>query len=264
MRICFGLGFAVFFLFSGSSVRAEAWFEDRERGWFWYEMLAGKNAVSPETAPQAILRIRKKGEDLFAKAILFPTRGNVREYMEHQKKVFERSERFSHVWSRVLWEDPSLDASVKNPVSATGSQISRNIRRERENRAMEQVSRKGQIVFFFRSDCPFCHGQAEVLKMLEKRYGIGVMAASIDSKGLAPHYLNYEDGTVQAENLGVESVPALFLFVPDTAQVISVGAGYLTLSEIKRRLLIIGEELFDKTENPDSLNSFAEIEKEWR
>ncbi len=248
---------AVFFLFPAPSAGAEAWFEDRERGWFWYEMPGEKKEISPETAPQAVLRIKKKGEELFAKAVLFPTGKNVREYMEHQKKVFERSERFSRVWSRVLWEKPSLDETVRNPVSAAGALISRNIRRESEDRAMARISKRAKIVFFFSSDCPFCRGQAEVLGTLEERYGIGVVSASVDSKGPAPLYSGFEDGAAQARNLGVESVPALFLFVPDTARIVSVGAGYLTLSEIRRRLLIIAEDVFDGTGDPTPVGPFA-------
>ena len=132
-------------------------------------------------------QIRKKGERLFETALLSPTRENVRAYMEHQKRVLERSEDASEqVWKRVLWETPALDATVDYPVSAAGAEISRNLQRSARDEVIERISRAGKLVFFFRSDCPFCRGQAEVIKTLERRHGIGVLPASLDGRGLYP------------------------------------------------------------------------------
>ena len=108
---------------------------------------------------------------------------------------------------------------------------------------IERISRVGKLVFFFRSDCPFCRGQAEIIKTLERRHGIGVLAASLDGRGLHPLYPRFVDGAAQAARLGVERVPALFLFVPSRAKIVRIGTGYLTLGEIRQRLHVVGEEV---------------------
>lgn len=238
---------AVLFVFSTEPpALGERYFDQRERGWFWYEPLSlRKDGTRPGNPERRITveQIRKKGKRLFETALLFPTRENVRAYMEHQKRVLERSEEFAQVWKRVLWETPALDATVDYPVSAAGAEISRNLQRSARNQVIEKISRVGKLVFFFRSDCPFCRGQAEVVKTLERRHGIGVLAASLDGRGLHPLYPHFVDGAAQAARLGVERVPALFLFVPSQRKIVRIGTGYLTLGEIRQRLHVVGEEV---------------------
>ena len=236
-----------FFVFpAGHPALCEPYFDQKERGWFWYEPFPepGDAAQAENRERQMTVKeIREKGEKLFETALLFPTRENVRAYMEHQKRVLERSEEFAQVWKRVLWETPALDAAVDYPVSAAGAEISRNLERSARDRVIERISRVGKLVFFFRSDCPFCRGQAEVIKTLERRHGIGVLAASLDGKGLHPLYPSFADGAAQAARLGVDRVPALFLFVPSRSKIVRIGTGYLTLGEIRRRLHVVGEEV---------------------
>jgi len=224
----------------------EPYFDQRERGWFWYEPFPAHKAAARRGNPEKQItaeKIREKGERLFETAVLFPTRENVRAYMEHQKRVLERSERFAQVWKRVLWETPALDTTVDHPVSAAGAEISRSLRKSAREGVIEKISRVAKLVFFFRSDCPFCRGQAEIIKTLERRHGIGVLAASLDGRGLYPLYPNFVKGGAQAARLGVEKVPALFLFVPSRSKIVRIGTGYLTLGEIRRRLHVVGEEV---------------------
>ncbi len=235
----------LFVLSAPRAAPAETYFDQRERGWFWYEAFPGRgDSPLPGNPGEKMTaeRIRKRGEELFEAALLSPTKKNVRAYMEHQKRVIERSERFARVWKRVLWESPALDSTVESPVSAAGAEISRSLRKTARDSVIGRISRAGKLVFFFRSDCPFCLGQAEVLRTLEERHGIGVLAASLDGRGLPPLYPRFKDGRAQAARLGVERVPALFLFVPSQRKIARVGTGYLTLGEIRRRLQVVGEE----------------------
>ena len=237
---------AVFFVFPAPpAALGETYFDQRERGWFWYETFPRrKSEERPGNPGERITAegIRKRGETLFEAAVVSPTRENVRAYMEHQKRVLERSEEFARVWKRVLWESPALDATVDDPVSAAGAEISRSLRKTARDGVIGEISRAGKLVFFFRSDCPFCRGQAEVLRTLERRHGIGVLAASLDGRGLHPLYPRFTDGAAQAARLGVGRVPALFLFVPSQKKIVRIGTGYLTLGEIRRRLHVVGRE----------------------
>lgn len=237
--------FVAFFVFSTvHAALAEPYFEQKERGWFWYEPAPAQGKRERRKDGRlTVEEIRKRGERLFETALLSPTKKNVRAYMEHQKKVLERSEQFAHIWKRVLWESPSLDETVDNPVSAAGAEISRNLRISARDSVIGKISRVGKLVFFFRSDCPFCRGQAEVVKTLERRHGIGVLPASLDGKGLHPLYPHFVSGAAQAARLGVRHVPTLFLFVPSQKKIVRIGTGYLTLGEIRKRLHVVGEEV---------------------
>lgn len=247
MRAIFLTLAAMFLVFlTAHPAPCKPYFDQEERGWFWYEVLPSRaDEARPGTSGRrlTVKEIRERGERLFEDALLSPTKENVREYMEHQKQVLERSEEFARVWKRVLWESPALDSTVDNPVSAAGAEISRNLRKTARDGVIGRISRVGKLVFFFRSDCPFCRGQAEIIKTLERRHGIGVLAASLDGKGLHPLYPHFVNGAAQAARLGVERVPALFLFVPSQRKIARIGTGYLTLGEIRRRLHVVGEEV---------------------
>jgi len=239
---------AAFFILSLEPIAlGEPYFDQKERGWFWYEPFPTQGEETQRGSRRdkhmTVKQIRERGEKLFEAALLSPTRENVRAYMEHQKRVLERSEEFARVWKRVLWESPALDSTVDNPVSVAGAEISRNLRKTARDGVIEKISRVGKLVFFFRSDCPFCRGQAEIIKTLERRHGIGVLAASLDGRGLHPLYPHFVNGAAQAARLGVERVPALFLFVPSQRKIVRIGTGYLTLGEIRRRLHVVGEEV---------------------
>lgn len=238
----------MFFVLSmGPAALGERYFEQSGRGWFWYEPFPAQGEKTRRGVRKdrrlTVKRIRERGEKLFETALLSPTKKNVKAYMEHQKRVLERSEEFARVWKRVLWESPALDSTVDNPVSAAGAEISKNIRKTARDEVIGRISRVGKLVFFFRSDCPFCRGQAEVIKTLERRHGIGVLAASLDGRGLHPLYPHFVNGAAQAARLGVRQVPALFLFVPSRAKIARIGTGYLTLGEIRQRLHVVGEEV---------------------
>lgn len=247
MRATFLTLAAMFLVFlTAHPAPCKPYFDQEERGWFWYEAFSSRaDEARPGTSGRklTVKEIRERGERLFEDALLSPTKENVREYMEHQKQVLERSEEFARVWKRVLWESPALDSTVDNPVSAAGAEISRNLRKTARDGVIGRISRVGKLVFFFRSDCPFCRGQAEIIKTLERRHGIGVLAASLDGKGLHPLYPHFVNGAAQAARLGVEQVPALFLFVPSQRKIARIGTGYLTLGEIRRRLHVVGEEV---------------------
>ena len=246
---------AAFFAFPAvHTALGEPYFDQRERGWFWYEPLPSRAAALRGGGGErrmTVKQIRERGERLFQTALLFPTKRNVRAYMEHQKRVLERSEEFARVWKRVLWETPALDAAVDYPVSAAGAEISRGILKNERDEVIGRISRIGKLVFFFRSDCPFCQGQAEVVKTLERRHGIGVLAASLDGRGLYPLYPGFVNGGAQAARLGVDRVPALFLFVPSRSKIARIGTGYLTLGEIRRRLQVVGEEILGTGRDTD-------------
>ena len=114
-----------------------------------------------------------------------------------------------------------------------------NVRKSNEllqkNIAMQDIAQKHGLIFFFRSDCPYCHAIAKVLKQLEYQYGVEVIAASIDGGGL-PEYPYFKDGRNLAESWGVSVVPALFIADKNTADHAPVGYGAMALEEIVDRM----------------------------
>jgi len=104
------------------------------------------------------------------------------------------------------------------------------------------VAHKAGILFFFRSDCPYCHIQAPLLAVLEKRFGFKVYAVSLDGKPMPGElYLDFHTDRGQANLLGVISTPALFLMKPPDG-LLPLSQGALSLDELTSRILQAAHE----------------------
>lgn len=100
---------------------------------------------------------------------------------------------------------------------------------------MNDISRGHGLVFFFRSDCPYCKQTARALKEIERRYGVEVVAATLDGAGL-PEYPQYRDGRNLGDKWGVTAVPALFIADKNTLEHAPVGYGVMSLEQIIARM----------------------------
>ena len=232
---------------------AAPFFSDRARGWFWYETAPAVPAAGTHTPPvippagpgaledprRALERIREELQIGLARALLDPTPERLRAYLSLNQRELRRAGDFATAWQRLLWNDPALDYRLLSPVD-DGAVAARNQARGlARDAAMADLARRHGLWFFFRSDCPICHRFAPVLRRFATRYGFQVTAVSMDG-GLLPGFPQSLPNRGAAERLGVRAVPALFLVDPQARQVKPVSQGYLSASELARRLLIIG------------------------
>ncbi|MEM4409839.1 MAG: conjugal transfer protein TraF [Candidatus Caldarchaeum sp.] len=224
------------------------YFDEHHRGWFWYEIIKELREkkvelpyVQPQTQTPTVEDIRKKGEELFNRAVLDPTPENVREYMAYQKLMLDRSQQFAEVWRSTLWENPQIDETVRHPTSSLGIQLATAEDKNSMREVITRLSQIGELIFFFTSTCPYCREESRLLKILEQNYSIGIMAVSLDGAGL-PGWGDYQVDRGQARNLGVTEVPALFLLVPPD-KVIRVSTGLVSYDELEKRLYLVGQQI---------------------
>jgi conjugal transfer pilus assembly protein TraF len=129
-----------------------------------------------------------------------------------------------------------------NP-SANFAQVElRQARTEAKRRTMESLARDFGIVFFFRSDCPYCKIQAPVLRMLSNTYGMEVLPVSLDGgplDGWPEARVDNGISMVVSGGRGVNVVPALYLVSRDTRQAVMLGSGVLAADEIVDRVHLL-------------------------
>ena len=106
---------------------------------------------------------------------------------------------------------------------------------EAKNTNMRALAKQHGIIFFFRSDCPYCHQYAPTLKLLSEMYGIEVLGVSIDGGGL-PEFPNPSDGRAVAQQSGIEKVPATFIASKKTGEKATIGFGVMSLQEVVDRI----------------------------
>lgn len=255
--VCFVIGSAAAAPASGGDVSpAASWWDqtpwgDPERGFNWYPDLRPDEPRKPD-APKAkpkkiqemttLDEVDKELKRLKGVAILNPTEANVHEYLVAQQWVMERSSVFADTARRVVWKNPDVDYNARSPVT-NAARFDDNLRRQRQVRAtVADLGREYGLLFVARSDCPYCHDQAPILKLFERNYHMPVMAISLDGGPIPSFPAARPDNGILATitgGEGVQTVPAVFLIKRQTNEAIPLGVGVIAADELAERIRVL-------------------------
>lgn len=183
----------------------------------------------------------KRREDL---AIMTPTNANIRDYLEANAYMLNKGSLFADQWRRVVWQNPDLDYAQKRPVNNTANRAYLDDREKKLDEYLASLSKAHGLIFFYRSDCPYCHAMAPTVQMLHQKYGIEVLFVSIDGKPLpGMNKLTVNRGQFEAllskHNLKEPRVPALFIGSKETGDTAPIGLGTMSLTEIAERIFVL-------------------------
>ncbi len=187
---------------------------------------------------KTIEELKKELQRLLDVANMNPTEENVKAYIDAAQYMADKSSEFSDVWRRVVWKNPELDYSLRRPVNNSAIRTYQASRTSDESRTLSDLAKKTGIFFFFRSDCPYCHQMAPTLKLLQSQYGMEIFPVSLDGKGL-PDFPRPRPDNGAATALGVTTVPAMFLGSKTTGNIMPIGFGTLSLTELVERIYIL-------------------------
>jgi conjugal transfer pilus assembly protein TraF len=195
------------------------------------------SASAPEIA--AFERLQRALEHRRTVAVMSPTEANVRRYMELEAQVVMQASRFADVAQRIAWSTPALDMTLQGrPVNALALDVFERDQQAQRGAHAAALARDHVLLFFFRSDCPYCHAFGPVLQAFEARYGIQVVPISIDGAGL-PAFRAFRRDNGIARTLNVTQVPTLFLAQPFVGTITPLGAGVLSESQLLERLAMV-------------------------
>lgn len=244
-----------------------SYFADKQRGWFWYEVLpepvrkieptlkaapaphvtetqkpAHPKPKSAEPQPLTSAWLKQNLEHYLNQAIYDPSPENVAAFYYLQRVMMDKAERFTHAARYVVMSDPQLDETVRRPVATYAANEANRQASVVAEQALKSIAAQAGILFFFRSDCPYCHVQAPILAMLENAYGFKIYPVSLDGLPMPNGFFSqFKHDQGQAALLGVEQTPALFLMKPPR-QIVPLAQGALSLEEITGRILLAAKE----------------------
>jgi len=234
---------------------AAYWLRNRE-GWFWYR---DPPAASPRPAPPApkpprelveFEAMQKRLEDLKRVAVMNPTDANLTAYMRYQRMVMNKSEHFAERWQRLVWTVPELDYGLNGrPTNAMAINVFDEQQRERQAQTIKSLAATHGLIFVFRGDCPHCHRFAPILKRFEQEFGFTVLAISMDGRAI-PEYPNARPDNGMAARLNATAVPALYLTAPATRQIVPVGFGVMSMTDLVERIAALAQDASAGTRQP--------------
>lgn len=226
------------------------WQQHRE-GWFWYRDPPPPAARPVQKAPATPARPRELAdfeamqqrlETLKRVAVMNPTDDNLMAYMRFQRMVMDRSQVFADRWQRLVWREPSLDYAYEGrPTNTLAIAAFDERQRDRDTAAVRQLAATHGLVFVFRSDCPFCHRFAPVLKRFAQTHGLTVLAVSLDG-GTLPEYPDARPDNGIAARLNARAVPALYLTQPSRREFRPVGFGLMSDTDLLERIAALARE----------------------
>ncbi len=241
--------------------RAQSADDGARRGWHFYDDPAAalvpvhgapvapvadpvKKAAPPDAPPEVALvdTMQKRLEELRKVAIVSPTDDNMLRYLRYERMVVEQASRFADAARRVSWQVPELDAAANGrPHNQSALKIYELNERQEQKSRLAGLARDHVLMFFFRSDCPYCHALAPVMAALERAHGIQVVPVSLDGAGLPQYPAPRADGGVAAR-MGVRQVPAVFLAEPGKGVIKPVAYGVVTGEELEQRIATLAAD----------------------
>jgi conjugal transfer pilus assembly protein TraF len=188
-----------------------------------------------KTAEQLRIELKRR-EDI---AVMSPTDSNIKNYLALWQMTQDKGAVFADSWRRVVWQNPELDYSLKRPTNNTAIKTYDDQRGKNEDDHLRALAKEHGLIFFYRSDCPYCHAMAPTIKMLGEKYGIDVLAVSVDDAPLLPEFPAFSDGRARAQAWGVERVPALFIGSKATGDHAAIGFGQMAFTDIVDRIFVL-------------------------
>jgi conjugal transfer pilus assembly protein TraF len=186
--------------------------------------------------------MQRRLEDLKRIAVMNPSDTNLLAYMRYQRYVMNKSEVFAERWQRLVWTVPELDYGLTGrPTNSMAIGAFDERQRERQAQAIRALAATHGLLFIFRSDCPYCHRFAPILKRFEQEFGVQVFPVSLDGRGL-PEYPNPQPDNGIATRLNASTVPALYLTAPSKRQIRPVGFGLMALTDLVERIATLAQE----------------------
>ncbi|MCG2583879.1 conjugal transfer protein TraF [Massilia sp. TS11] len=236
---------------------APPYWADSRRGWHFYEdpapppkKPAPATPVAPVKPPElaALERLQEEVKTLRSIAVMNPTSNNVRRYMETEKRIAELASAFAEVTRRVAWTTPDLDPTLHGrPANAKALEVFQEEEQRARAGTIATLGKDHALFFFFRGDCPYCHAFAPTLAAFERRYGLRVVAVTLDG-GVLPEYRNARMDNGISRTLNVSQVPALFLAQPYSGTIAPIGYGVLSESQLLERIATLATPVGSKTQ----------------
>ena len=235
------------------------WRQHRE-GWFWYrDPLPAKPHLpssQPSTTPKKpkdladFESLQQRLEELKRVAVMNPSDTNLLAYMRFPRMVMDKSQVFADRWQRLVWSAPDLDYGMSGrPTNAMAINAFDDQQRDRDAQTVRTLAATHGLIFVFRSDCPFCHRFAPILKRFEQDYGMTVLAISLDG-GTLPDYPDARRDNGMAARLNATAVPALYLTAPARREIRPVGFGLMSMSDLLERVAALARDRTDAATNP--------------
>lgn len=237
------------FLFNTASLCfAENFYDERYRGWLWFEesvkeetqdlksMRSKSDNITPAEAKEEIEQSARELEELKFVMLARPTPENVRAYREKEKLMWDHALVLHDAWDMANLMYPEQRDLINNPVNVHAVKAKRAIEFETNQEKIKGLAKNFDLVLFFEPSCKYCALLSPVLKSFSEQYGFNVEA--ISSSGAQHEYFKTTKALGLTEKLGITAFPTVIAISHDSKTAFELIRGYVSLSELEEYSLL--------------------------
>lgn len=187
------------------------------------------------TPTQQMKLIQEKMQESRDTAIMNPTPQNIAIYKTYQDYFVRKSTEFSAKWEQMLLEYPELDYNLKSSHYNATAPIKEAEERKQQNEAIEYVSERYGVFYFYRGENALDNELSKVIKRFSEGYNLTVVPISIDGR-FSPEFPNSKIESGQVESMKIKHFPALYLVDPKSNIYKPLSYGFITQDDLARRV----------------------------
>ena len=245
--------FILFQLVAASANAKQSFFEERYRGWLWFdentkeqeeERSMQSQVPTPEDASVAI-EGRKAALDNARNVMLeaayrpgIPKQEflkAVEDYRHLEREMQIMALKVGSSWDETNLLNPSYVDELNNPSNMYGRKKKEELDGKRDGAILKELATKSEVFIFRRDDCGYCHDMEKHLDRFAKKYGFKVEAVSPDNSDSPYFKTTHSQELIIA--LEVELVPTVLLVVDGDLHRYQLAAGLVSIEDLERSAL---------------------------
>ncbi len=185
------------------------------------ERLADLRALATEITSDAVLNendIEKVAKD-----------------MAMRKYMMDKAEGYGISMQKALLKYPQLSTQNEFPTQQFAQQIYQEKQQENINHAIDLVSKKYGLFFFYDGKNKYAQGMSESLQGFADQHEMYLMGVSMDGV-LIPTIKHNELDDGQAHQFGVKNIPAVFIYDDKAKKVSPVAYGFVSTDDLGKAI----------------------------
>lgn len=158
-------------------------------------------------------------------------------FMYMQKLVLDKAQNFSTAAHQAVQLDPLLDENNRVPLSTASVMMFNEFLDKDRKEALNHLTKKAGLWFFFDSTCRYCVQQLAMLDRLKRNYDFSIMNISVNDKPIKGMTQKWYPNRGHAKMLGLTMTPTLVLVVPPNNFYI-ISQGLSSVAAIEQKILL--------------------------
>jgi len=239
----------------------KTFYQDSKRGFFWHEKkekqekeqeLNLSQEVSQEKSkthhiPFSVEHIREQMPILRDAAINNPTDDRAMlKYYVMSRAMNDKGTDFADATRLLFLKYPQLSETKLMPIQAAALLMRKRDSENYVEKLISNIGKHANIFYFYRANCAYCQKYGPLLSVLSKTTQIGVLPISLDGMaptGDLPKFRNIQELPENIiKKLNIRSTPTTYLVTNDGSEFILLADEFVSLSELKERIIILAHD----------------------